>query len=167
MASKTLVPVEEYLKMSFDGPEPDYVDGELKERYLGSIPHFEATERLIDLFRSWKQSHSLYAYTEVTLRLSPTKYRIADVAVFRGRPKGKYPSEPTAFAIEVVSEDDRWLDIQTKLYEYHQWGVTHVWLVDPWTRKLHVCDNTGLHEVVALEAPEFSLKFAAADIFVD
>src|SRR6266852_7496600 len=128
MTSKTLVPVEEYLKMSFDGPEPDYVDGELKERHLGSIPHFETTDRLVELFRSLRQSHSLFAYTEVTLKISPRKYRVADVAVFRGRPKGKCPSEPTAFAIEVVSEDDRWIDILTKLAEYHQWGVTHVWL---------------------------------------
>ena len=35
-ASKTLVTAEEYLKMSSDGPEPDYLDGELKERHLGS-----------------------------------------------------------------------------------------------------------------------------------
>lgn len=167
MASKTLISAEEYLKMSFDGPEPDYVDGELKERHLGSIPHSETTERLLDLFRSWKLSHSLFAYPEITLRISPTKYRVADVAVFRGRPKGEYPSDPSAFAIEVVSKDDRWIDIQTKLDEYHHWGVTHVWLVDPWTRKLHVCDHAGLHEVVALEAPEFGIKFSAADIFVD
>ena len=33
MASKTLVPVEEYLKMSFDGPEPEYLDGEIVERH--------------------------------------------------------------------------------------------------------------------------------------
>ena len=71
MESKTLISVEEYLRMSFEGLEPDYVDGELKERHLESTPHSEATERLLDLFRSWKQSHSLFAYPEMTLRISP------------------------------------------------------------------------------------------------
>ena len=120
MASKTIVPVEEYLKMSFEGPEPDYVDGEIIERHLGSIPHFEAQERLLEFFRSLKQSHSLFAYPEVTLMISQKHYRVADVAVFRSRPKGtKYPSELPTILIEVVSEDDRHVEIQEKLAEYH------------------------------------------------
>jgi Uma2 family endonuclease len=167
MASKTLVPVGAYLRMSFDGIEPDYLDGELKERHLGSTPHFQAQERLLEFFRSLKQSHSLFAYPEVTLRISPTRYRVADVAVFRGQPKQKIPSEPTEFVIEIVSEDDRWVDIQEKLAEYNAWGIRHVWLIDPWTRKLHICGETGMHEVAAFEAPEFAVRLSAAEIFAE
>src|SRR5882724_11775881 len=98
MGSKTLVPVEQYLNMSFDGPEPEYLDGEIIERHLGSIPHSEAQERLLEFFRSLRQSHSLFGYPEITLRISPTRYRIADVAVFAGHdPEDEYPSEPPEF----------------------------------------------------------------------
>src|SRR5262249_35029243 len=142
MASKTLITPEEYLKMSFDGPEPDYLDGKLKDRFVGSIPHFEAQERMLEAFRSLKQSASLFGYPEVTLKISPKRYRVADVAVFRTKPKGRYPEQPPEVVIEIVSEDDRHVDIQAKLSDYHTWGVKHIWLVDPWTRKLGVFDRT-------------------------
>jgi Uma2 family endonuclease len=167
MASKTLITPEEYLRMSFDGPEPDYVDGELRHRHVGSTPHMKAQKRLLVFFDSLQQSHSLFSYPEATLRTSPKHYRVADVAVFRGEPQSKYPSEPIPFVIEIVSEDDRWTDIQEKLAEYHCWGVAHVWLVDPWTRRLHVCDENGVREVKALEAKEFGIRLTPAEIFAD
>jgi Uma2 family endonuclease len=169
MASKTLIPVEEYLKMRFDGPEPDYVDGELIERHLGSKPHSKAQVRLIVCFEALKKSCPLEVYSEITLRISPTRYRVADLAVVMGQDTDdeNYPARPPEFVVEIVSEDDRHVDIQTKLSEYQTWGVKHIWLVDPWTRKLHVCDHAGLHEVVALEATEFGVRFSAGDIFVD
>jgi hypothetical protein len=75
MASKSLVPVEEYLKMSFDGREPDNLDGELVERHLGSTPHCKAQEHMLEFFQSLQQSHSLFGYPVVTLEISPTRYR--------------------------------------------------------------------------------------------
>ena len=112
MASKTLIPVEQYLTMSFDGPEPDYVEGEIVERHLGSFPHSEAQERVLEFFLSLKESFSLFAFPELTLKLSSGRYRVADVAVFRGRrPAGvKYPADPPEFAVEIVSEDDRHIE---------------------------------------------------------
>jgi len=167
MASKMLVPVEEYLKMSFDGPAPEYLDGEIKERYLGSTPHFEAQERMLEFFRSLKVSYSIFAYPEVTLRMSPSRFRVADVAAFGERPRDKYPSAPPLVTVEIVSEDDRHVDIQTKLAEYHAWGVRHVWLADPWTRTLSVYDAAGWHEVTAFELPEFGAKLSAAELFTE
>ena len=166
MASKTLIPVEEQVSPKIDAPEPDYVDGEIIERHLGSIPHFEAQERMLDFFRSLKQSHSLFGYSEVTLRISPTHYRVADVAVFAARPVGKkYPTEPLEFAVEIISQEDRQVEILEKLAEYHAWGVKRVWSVDPWTRKLFIYDNSGFHEVPAFELPEFGARIAPTEIF--
>jgi hypothetical protein len=39
MSTKALLPVEEYLRMSFEGPDPEYLDGELVERNLGGNSH--------------------------------------------------------------------------------------------------------------------------------
>src|SRR5260221_402487 len=159
MASKTLVPVEEYLRAGFDEPEPEYLDGEIIERHLGSFPHSEAQARLLDFFRSLKQSFNLFAYPELTLRLAPSRYRVADVAVFcGGRPSEEYPTDPPQFAIEIVSKDDSHVAIVEKLMEYHTWGVKYVWLVDPWNRKFFVYDGSGLHDVPAFELPEYNAK---------
>ena len=133
MSSKTPMPVEEYLKTSFDGPEPDYLDGEIVERRLGSIPHSEAQARMLWFLRSLTQSHSLFAYPELSLRISARRYRVADIAAFVGRPAGTYPDSPPLVAVEIVSEDVRHVEIVTKLAEYHTWGVKHVWSADPWT----------------------------------
>lgn len=168
MASKTLIPVEEYLKSSFENPEPDYVDGEIIERNLGSIQHYEAQERVLEFFRSLKLSHSLFAYPEVTLRISAQRYRVADVAVFRGRPgAGRYPADPPFAVVEIVSENDRHTDILKKLADYHAWGVKRIWSVDPWTRKLFVYDNSGYHEVPAYDLPECGAGLTAAELFAD
>ena len=167
MAGKTLVPVEEYLIRSFDGPEPEYVDGEIVERHLGSIPHFKAQERMLEFFRSLKQSFRLFGYPEVTLRLSPRRYRIADVVVFAGDvPAGmKYPIDPPSVVIEIVSEDDRHVEILEKLADYYAWGVKYIWLVDPWTRRFSFYDGSGLHDVEAFELPEYNAKISVAEFF--
>jgi len=166
MASKTLVPVEEDAALNLDRPEPDYVDGEIIERHLGATPHFEAQERMLEFFRSLRQSYSLFGYSEVTLIISPTHYRIADVAVFNGRlARTKYQAEPPEFVIEIVSEDDRQVKILEKLAEYQAWGVKHVWSVDPWTLKFFVYDQTGYHEVPAFELPEFDARILPTEIF--
>jgi Uma2 family endonuclease len=167
MATKTLVPVEEYLRMSFDGPEPEYLDGEIVERHLGSFEHSETQERLLEFFRPLKQSFSLFPYPELTLQITATRRRIADIAVLVGpRPAGqRYATDPPAFAIEIVSEDDRYVEIKEKLAEYHAWGVRHVWLADPWTRTLSVHDNNGFHEVSAFELPEYGVRISGAEIF--
>lgn len=168
MATKTLVPVEEYLHMTFDGPAPDFVDGEIVERHLGSIPHFKAQRRLLEFFLSLEERFSLYGYPEVTLKISPRHYRIADVAVFVGKPVGKaYPSDPPAIVIEIVSEDDRHVDILKKLSEYQAWGIPHIWLADPWMEKLFVYGDSGLHEVSLYELPEFSARIGAPEIFAE
>src|ERR1041384_7153162 len=39
MSTKVLMPVEEYLRTSFDGPDCEYLDGEVVERNTGEMPH--------------------------------------------------------------------------------------------------------------------------------
>jgi len=56
MATKPLVPVEEYLRMSFEGPDPEYLDGELLERNLGDDPHSSTQANFIGLFHPLKKN---------------------------------------------------------------------------------------------------------------
>jgi hypothetical protein len=50
------------------------------------------------------------------------------------------------------------------LEEYHSWGVPHVWLVDPQSRRLYTC-NDGLTEVSTLTIPELNIELTPADVF--
>ncbi|MCP6756852.1 Uma2 family endonuclease, partial [Klebsiella pneumoniae] len=67
-------------------------------------------------------------------------------------------------AIEILSLDDRMTEVRGKLEEYRAWGVPHVWLVDPHSRRLYTCDE-GLHEVESLRVPELDLVVTPADAF--
>ncbi|MCU1274006.1 MAG: hypothetical protein JWO48_1437 [Bryobacterales bacterium] len=166
MSPKTLVPVEEYLRMSFEGPEPEYLDGELVERNLGDDSHSAAQARLVILFGKWLDRFPFHIRIELHMKLAPARIRIADVAVFLEKPAERIPASPPHIVIEIVSPGDRYVEIRDKLEEYRRWGITHIWLVDPASRNFSVYDDAGLREVPVLELPEFELTIGKPDVFV-
>lgn len=166
MGTKTIVPVEEYLRMSFEGPDREYVDGEIVERNLGELQHSRTQGRLIGIFYMLQQRHPLYPLPELRHRVTATRYRIPDVAVYAGvEPEESVPSVAPYVAVEIVSPDDRYSQIVLKLEEYRVWGATFIWLADPQARKIFVYDGSGLHEVAALTLPDYGVSLGPADIF--
>jgi Uma2 family endonuclease len=157
--------VEQYLHTSFE-VEPDYLDGELVERHVGSLPHARAKGRMLELLCDLK-GFSWHAYLSITIIMSPTRCRVADLAVFATEPSpGKrYPDEPGELAIEIVEQEDRFAEMMQRLTDYKIWGFKHVWLVDPWTHKLFTNDSSGFHEVSIFDLPELGVTISAAEIF--
>ena len=165
VATKSLVPVEEYLRLSFEGPDCEYLDGEIVERSVGDRSHSSVQIRLIQLLDKFEMQAGLFAQSEIRLRVSRTRYRIADLAVFEGgEPDELVPSSPPFITIEIVSRDDRHTEIIEKLDEYYRWGVRYVWLIDPSLRKLYTYGASGLGEVDALEASEYQLRIRMSDL---
>jgi Uma2 family endonuclease len=74
------------------------------------------------------------------------------------------PDKPPLIAIEVLSPDDRMRAVENKLKEYKDWGIPHVWLVDPDSRRMYVYEDK-LNEVATLPLPEFETEVTSADIF--
>lgn len=165
MATKSLVPVEEYLQLSFDGPDREYLDGEIVERSVGDRSHSSVQIRLIQLLEKYEMQAALFAQSEIRMRVSRSRYRVADLAVFEGgETEEEVPASPPLITIEIVSRDDRHTEIIEKLDEYFRWGVRHVWLIDPRLRKLYAYGASGLGEVEALEVPEHQLKIRMSDL---
>lgn len=166
MDAKTAISAEEYLRMSFDGADREFVDGDIVERAVGDKPHSILQARLIEIFYEIRKRHPLYALPELRHRLAATQYRIPDVAVFTGQPPMEdVPSSPPHVAIEIVSPDDRHTEVMQKLEEYLAWGVPNIWLIDPRLRQIAVYDSGGLREVPALKLSEFNVEISAAEIF--
>ena len=166
MASKTLVPVEEYLRTIYH-PDREYWDGEIVERNVGEDQHSRVQDRFSIIFyvRRERQGANLFTRPELRLKLGERYYLIPDVSVFAGEPGESVPERPPLVAIEILSRDDRMKDVVDKLEMFRNWGVPHVWFVDPYSRKLYVYTAAGLLQVQAYQLPEYGVEIPAAEIF--
>ncbi len=166
MDAKVQVPVEEYLQTSFDGPDSEYVDGEIVERAVPDLLHARVQFRFAGIFYELEKRHSFYAVTELRHKLRETRYRISDVAVFAGDPPAeRFPSTPPYIAIEILSLDDRFSEVLQKLDEYRAWGVPHIWLADPHLRRFLVYGAAGLGEVTEFRLPDYGVVITPQDVF--
>ena len=154
-----------YLHTSFDNPDREYRDGRLVRRSLPDNQHARAQGALGVFFASLRPGHRVYPAFSVRLKLRESLYLVPDVAVFYpDEPREPVPATPPLVTIEVLSPDDRMADVRNKLGEYRSWGVPHVWLVDPHSKRMYTC-NEGLLEVATLRIPELGVELKPADIF--
>lgn len=167
--TNTHIGVEEYLGLVFDDrPAPDYVDGELVERALPTPIHSQIQALLILLLAPLMSRVGLHLRPEIRIRTAADRFRVVDLAVFRGaRPEGRYATDPALIAIEIVSPDDRYSELTERLDDYHRWGVPHVWLVDPQRQRLFEYSDAGLLQRSSLSLPDFDFEIPAQEIFKD
>jgi Uma2 family endonuclease len=166
MATKVQLPLPEYLSTSFEGPDRQFVEGEIIERAMPDVKHSRTQWLLGGVFYEIRKKFPLSGHSELRLRIGPERIRIVDFCVFfPDEPAEQIPSTPPYVTVEIVSPDDRYSELLQKLDEYWTWGVKHVWLADPSTRKLSAYDSAGLHEVTAFSLPEFELHITPTDLF--
>jgi hypothetical protein len=80
MATATRVPVEVYLRSSYE-PDAEYVDGEIEERSVGENDHF-AWQNAIGLwFNLHGQEWRVRVRPELRIQVAPTRFRVPDVTV--------------------------------------------------------------------------------------
>jgi Uma2 family endonuclease len=164
MGAKTAISAEEYLRTSFPDLDREYRDGELVERTLPDYIHGKTQAVLAALFLALRAKLALFPCVETRMRLRPKLILIPDVAVFYQNEPPNIPETPPLIAIEVLSVDDRMSAVRKKLDEYKNWGVPHVWLVDPHAKRLYTCD-AGLVEVASLRVPELEIVLQPDQIF--
>ena len=141
MGTKTAISVEEYLHTSFPGVDCEYRDGELVERSLPGYSHGRTQARLGIFFEALPKQLSVYASVSTRMKMREELYLIPDVSVFWQSEPIEVPDSAPLIAIEVLSTDDRLTAVREKLEEYRVCGVPHVWLVDPYSRRLYTCDS--------------------------
>jgi Uma2 family endonuclease len=125
MTAATLVPVAEYLK-STGKPYREYRDGVVVAKSKPTKLRSILMTALWNLLRKQRWP----AYVELTVRISPAKYLVPDVAVAEDF-AGHYPTEPVRLCCEILSPEDRLGNTLRKCEEYHEWGVPYCWVIDP------------------------------------
>jgi Uma2 family endonuclease len=156
---------EEYLSTSFEGADREYIDGEVIERNVGENKHSFIQCRFAGALAPLVKAKRLVGFTELRLRLSPTLFRIPDVAIYLDRPSERVPSTPPLAVVEIISPDDRHSDLVRKLDEYAAWGVSHIWVIDPELETLTVYSDQNLIRVSSFNLSECGLSVAPEDLF--
>ena len=165
MGAKTLISPEEYLAMHFSEREPEYVRGELREKPMPDIVHGMIQALLAALLRPLTAS-GLVPASEVRCRVAADDFRLPDVALFRltDLSANEPPSAPALMVAEIVSKDEKRVELIDKLRDYAAWGVPNIWIVDPWLRRLAVWRNDTEIPVEALALPEYGFEVRLAEL---
>jgi Uma2 family endonuclease len=164
MGNATALSVEEYLHTSFPDLDREYRDGEIVERTLPDYLHGKTQALLAAFFLERGEQLSLHPCVEARMRVRPNRFLIPDVAVFHPNEPDAVPETPPLVAIEILSPDDRLGEVREKLEDYRTWGVPHVWLADPRSRRFYTCD-AGLTEASSLTVPELGIELTPHDLF--
>ena len=147
MKTGALVPVEEYLRTTYD-PDCDYVDGEVLERNLGERDHSTLQTELILYLGTRRKTWNIFLVAEQRVQVSPTRFRVPDICVYTGEgPHDQIFRTPPFICIEILSPEDRWERMQQKIDDYLRFGVPYVWVINPRDQRAWACTKDGNAEV--------------------
>jgi Uma2 family endonuclease len=136
MNPRVLMSVEEYLHTDFDGADREYLDGEVVERNMGELPHAQIQAQLMFKLGALGDRLRLRVLPEIRIQISQTRFRVADIAVWRPGDIGtRIPTVPPFLVVEILSAEDRVVRLQPKIQEYLAHGVEWVWVIDPDERR--------------------------------
>jgi len=167
MATSTSIPLSEYLNTSYR-PDCDYIDGEVKERTLGTRAHSFLQMILAAIFYANMDAWNIVVGPELRTRVAPTRVRIPDVSVLRNSD----PADPVVQAaplicIEVLSPEDSLRSQRDRVEDYFKMGVEHIWLIDPVSRETHIAVPSGYEQVTSgeLSVPGTPIRIVLAEVF--
>jgi len=100
------------------------------------------------------------------VQVKPTRFRMPDICVVAGpEPHEQILTSPPFACIAILSKDDRWSEVQERVDDYLSFGVRHVWIIDPRSRKAYLCAAEGMREVAELRAANPDLAIPLAAVF--
>jgi Uma2 family endonuclease len=134
MSAAVQVSLGEYLSTTYE-PDCDYVDGVLEERNVGLRRHSRTQTLIARWLGNREQQHGYAVLVEQRVKVSATRVRIPDVCLIAPDNNDELTQHPPMLWIEIVSPDDRWSRIQTRLADCTTFGVPMIWIVDPYIKQ--------------------------------
>ena len=163
------VTVQEYLRTSYR-PDCEYLDGRIEERNLGEYDHGLLQTLLAVLFMNNRGAWGVRTVTDVRTQVSRSRFRVPDDSVLLAdAPKGRIITHPPLIAIEILSLEDRLSRFQDRIDDYLAFGVQHIWIFDPATRRAWAATKTGLHLVQhgELTVPDTPIRVVLSELFAE
>ncbi len=159
--------MQEYLSTSYR-PDCDFVDGELQERNLGELEHALLQGAIFAWFWARREEWNILPLQEQRVQVAPTRFRVPDLTVLRiDQPREPIVTTPPLILIEVLSKDDTLRSMRERVDDYLNFGVQHVWILDPATRRAYVCSRTGFQEPEnsVLIVPNAPIRLVLSELF--
>jgi Uma2 family endonuclease len=165
-ATRTFVPVEEYLRSSSDyEPDAEYVDGQIEERPMGQYDHAAWQEAIIVWFRQHASEWNTRVKPELGVQVSPTRFRVPDVTVFRrDLPIEQILTHTPIAVFEVLSPEDSMTRVMRKLSDYATMGIPHIWVIDPENGESFIYRRGELKLASTFGEPGEPIHFAIEEI---
>jgi Uma2 family endonuclease len=147
MAAGTQISVSEYLATCYR-PDCDYVDGEVLERNVGERDHSKLQRKLILYLGNRGEQWRIHVFPEQRVQVSPTRFRVPDVCVVAGaEPDEQIFTKPPMLCIEILSPEDTMSRTLDRVHDFLAFGVSHVWVLDPHTKRAYDYTAAGMREV--------------------
>jgi Uma2 family endonuclease len=154
------VPVEEYLNATYQ-PDCEYDNGQLIQRARLGAREGAVKARLLAYFREIEDAVNARALEDQRIRIVEGKrYRLADLCLVR-RPhaSARVLVRSPLVVIEIPRPGERPGLTLSRLSDFFQTGVPHLWAVDPAGRRIFAVSRYGIHDVTEtrMAIPELSL----------
>lgn len=108
-----------------------------------------------------------WAISEQRIQLGPNRFRVPDVCITVGKPAETVLTTPPLIGVEILSPPDTLSRVAEWVQGYLEFGVPHVWVVDPVRREAYVCASDGFRHVDALETRVPHLMLPLTELFAD
>jgi Uma2 family endonuclease len=165
--SERFVPLEEYLSTSYE-PDCEYDDGVVVERNLGEFEHAFLQTILATIFTNNMEEWGVFGLTEQRVQIAARRFLVPDLCVLRlGSPTEDILTLPPLIAIEILSPEDTIRRAAKKAADYLQFGIEHVWVIDPQARVAYRGTATTLERIPSgeLAVTGTSILIRVAELF--
>jgi Uma2 family endonuclease len=164
-AATTFVPVEEYLRSSFE-PDAEYVDGQIEERAVGENDHSAWQQAICTWFQQQAKKGQIRVRPELRVQVSPTCFLVPDVTLIdRNLPTEQIITHPPVAVFEILSPTDTLKRVMAKCVRYERMGIQTILVIDPDGPKYRYAAG-GLTELEerAFDIPGCSARFDIDEI---
>jgi len=162
MATAVHVSLAEYLSTEYE-PDCEYLDGLVEERNVGKRKHSKTQALLAARLQREVQSIEFDVLIEQRVQIAPTRFRIPDICLVRADDQGEVIQSPPLLWIEILSPEDRWARVQAKIDDCLRFGVSMLWIIDPYARQAWSATQTqGIAEItdgrLSAEQPQLEIS---------
>jgi Uma2 family endonuclease len=164
MATSTHVPVEVYLKSSYE-PDAEYVDGEIEERPMGERDHAAWQAAIVFWFFQHSREWNIIVLPELRVQTNPTHFRVPDIAILdSSAPVEQIATHAPVAVFEVLSPEDTVKRLKHKLEDYAAMGIPQIWVVDPEDGSFSRYEEKQLIRRERFDEPGRGISFALDEI---